>query len=127
MPSYGYDSLGSITGIQTNLPTPYAERGRNHERFQTFVIQCNPSNPFSGVVQIQGRVDDPTIFQETTPGGPTIELSNPPGAIWVPLAVITFTDEGGRMFLQLDIKVATVRAACTAYTSGNLLSIKAMR
>lgn len=113
MPSYAYENLGGISGVSNNASKPYSKRSRDADRIQNFIFECDNADPFTGVVHVQGTLSDPQAGS----------------AIWADVARLTFTNEGGTCFLQLELELASVRIVCKQgnYTSGKIKSIHTMR
>ena len=115
MVAYQYEDLGGISGVIEGAAKPYSKRSRDHDRFQNFHFQCDPNAPFSGVVHIQGSLSDPASTKSDTK--------------WADIAQLTFVNEGGNSFLQIEVELASVRVVCKQgnYTSGRIISIQTMR
>ncbi len=118
MPSYDYHNLGGINGVVDGPQVPYSKRGHDKDRVQLFIFECDPADPFTALVHVQVSVDEPPV---TEGGGGDLT--------WSDVAQLDFVNEGGNVFLQLDVEAAQVRAVCKTgnYTGGTLKSIKTMR
>lgn len=114
MPSYAYENLGGISGVGSTAAKPYSKRGRDSDRFQNFIFECDSTAPFTGVVHVQGSLNDPQATTDTT---------------WADIARLTFTNEGGTCFVQFEIELAAIRVVCKQgnYTGGKIRSIHTMR
>jgi len=115
MPSYAYENLGGITGVGVTGAKPYSKRGKDRDRYQNFIFECDPLTPFTGVVHVQGSLSDPQEASETT--------------TWADIARLTFTNEGGTCFVQFELELAAIRVNCKQgnYTGGKIKSIHTMR
>lgn len=107
MVAYAYENIGGISGVANNPRVAYSKRGRDRDRFQNFMFECDPANPFSGIVHIQGSLDEPP--QEA---GIRNKQPAPENLTWADIASLEFTTEGGTIFTQFEIELAHVRAVC---------------
>lgn len=121
MVAIAYENLGGIGGVVEGNQAPYSKRGRDRDRHQNFVFECDPNDPFTGIVYLQMSQDEPP--QATTRG------VSPTGKdlTWSNVAKLNFDDEGENIFLELEMEAPQVRIICTDYTSGRILNIKSMR
>lgn len=107
MVAYAYESLGGISGVTENPRVAYSKRGRDRDRYQNFMFDGDPARPFSGVIHVQGSLDAPP--QET---GIRNKQPSQENLLWSDIARMEFTQEGGNIFLQLEIELAHVRVVC---------------
>lgn len=126
MVARAYHNLGAINGEGVNGMIPYSKRGKDQDRYQTFIFDCDGADPFTGVVHLQGSVDAPPITQ-----GRNVPLPSPSGSnlLWSDIAELDFTDEGGKIFLQIEVEMAQVRVVVKTgnYTSGRINQVLTMR
>jgi len=123
MPSYDYHNLGGINAISDLGQIPYSKRGHDQDRFQNFVFQADSLDPFTGVVHLQISQDEPPV------SGPGTSL------VWADIARLEFNNEGGTIFLQLEVEAAQIRAVAKSAAeepingtlTGKIISIKTMR
>jgi len=117
MVARAYADLGGIGGEQTNPEQDYSPRGKDQDRIQTFVFECDSGDPLTALLHLQGSNDAPL---STTPAG---------DRVWVDLLSMDVDAEGGTFFVETSIEVAQVRLVCKAgnYTSGKLLRSRTMR
>lgn len=117
MVARAYPDLGGIGGVQNNPATDYSPRGLDRDSIQTFVFECDPLDPLTAILHLQGSNDAPL---STTP---TSER------IWVDLLTIDIDAEGGTFFIETDIEVAQIRLVCKAgnYVGGTLKNCRSMR
>ncbi len=117
MVARAYGDLGGIGGEQENQPEDYSPRGKDQDRIQTFVFECDPNNPLTALLHLQGSNDAPL---NTTPEA---------DRIWADLLSMDVDDEGGTFFIETSIEIAQVRLVCKTgnYTSGRLLRARTMR
>ena len=121
MVALAYENLGGISGVVEGDQAPYSKRGRDRDRFQNFIFECDPANPFSGTVYLQISQDEPpqALVRGVPPAGNDL--------IWADVARLVFDAEDGNIFLQIEVETAQIRMICTNYLSGNILNIKSMR
>jgi hypothetical protein len=121
MVARAYESLGGIGSEQTNLSVPYSPRGNDGDAIQTFVFECDPGNPFTGIVHFQGS--------NSTPPTSTNDKEASDSLLWVDLFNLDIDAEGGTFFVEPVIEVGTVRIVCKVgnYTSGTILQVITMR
>ena len=119
MVARAYHDLGGVSNESSGTRVPYSSRGNDKDRFQTFVFECDPANPFTGVIHVQISQDEPPTDQSDTGANLT----------WSDLASLDFNNEGGTVFVQFEVEAAMIRRVVKAgnYTSGRVLSIKTMR
>lgn len=98
MPSYDYHNLGGISTISDGPQVPYSKRGHDQDRFQNFVFECDSASPFTGVVHLQISQNEPPL------SGTGADLT------WCDIARLEFANEGGTIFLQVEIEAAQIRA-----------------
>lgn len=98
MVAYTYENLGSIISVSDGPRVGYSKRGRDRDRFQTFMFECDPEHPFTGIVHLQGSVESPTVPDNST--------------LWMDIATIELMNEGGKFFLQTEIELAMTRVVC---------------
>ncbi len=98
MVAIAYENLGGIGGEVEGSQAPYSKRGRDRDRHQSFVFECDPDNPFTGIVYLQMSQDEPP--QATTRG------VSPTGKdlAWSDVAKLDFTAEDGNIFLELEME-----------------------
>lgn len=123
MVALAYENLGGIGGEVEGAHAPYSIRGRDRDRFQNFIFECDPTDPFTGTVYLQIAQDEPP--QPTQRGvAPTgKDLS------WSDVAKLEFAAEGENIFLQLEVETPQIRMIVKTgdYVSGKILNIKSMR
>lgn len=107
MVAYAYENLGGISGVVDNPRVAYSKRGRDRDRFQNFIFECDSAKPFSGIVHIQGSLDAPP--QDS---GIRNKQTSPETLTWADVASLEFTTEGGTIFVQFEVEFAHVRAVC---------------
>lgn len=107
MVAIAYTSLGGISGATELDRAPYSKRGRDADRFQTFMFFCSEDRPFSGIVHLQGSVDEPPQAQAIKNKANVQEDLN-----WVDVVEIEFTNEGGSFFVQTELELAHFRVVC---------------
>lgn len=117
MVALAYENLGGIGGEVEGAQAPYSKRGRDRDRFQNFIFECDSTAPFTGTVYLQISQDEPPIG-DAAPGK---DLA------WSDVAKLDFVTEGENIFLQLEVEATQIRMICTSYTSGRILNIKSMR
>lgn len=119
MVARAYHDLGGVAGESDGVRAPYSSRGHDKDRFQNFVFECDPADPFTGVVHLQLSQDEPPADSSNVGANLT----------WSDIARLDFSNEGGTIFLQVEIEAAMVRRVVKVgdYTSGKVLSIKTMR
>ena len=119
MVARAYHDLGAVAGETTGARAPYSMRGNDADRFQNFIIECDPGNPFTGVVYFQISQDEPPADQSNTGADLT----------WTDLARVDIVNEGGTFFVQFEVEAAMIRRIVKTgdYTSGSIKSIKSMR
>ncbi len=117
MVARAYADLGGIGGEQTNQQEDYSPRGKDQDRIQTFVFECDPTDVLTALLHLQGSNDAPL---STTP---TDER------IWTDLLSIDVRAEGGTFFIETSIEISQVRLVCKVgnYTGGRLLRCRTMR
>ena len=117
MVARAYHDLGAVNGETVGAKIPYSARGHDKDQSMNFVFECEPTDPFTGVVHIQISQDEPPT------SGDGSEL------IWADLAMLDFVNEGGTIFVQFEVEAAMVRRVVKTgnYTSGRINAIKTMR
>ena len=117
MVARAYADLGGIGGEQTNQAEDYSPRGKDQDRIQTFVFECDPTDPLTALLHLQGSNDAPL---NTTP-----DIDR----VWTDLLSMDVIAEGGIFFVETSIEVAQVRLVCKTgnYTGGRLLRSRTMR
>ncbi len=117
MVARAYHDLGAVNGETVGSRMPYSTRGHDKDQNQNFVFECEPTDPFTGIVHIQISQDEPPT------SGDGSELT------WADLASLDFDDEGGTIFVQFEVEAAMVRRIVKVgnYTSGRINAIKTMR
>jgi len=115
MVARAYPDLGGINGEQINQATDYSPRGLDKDSIQTFVFECDPLDPLTAILNLQGSNDFPS--------------STNAESIWVDLLTIDVDAEGGTFFVETDIEVARIRLVCKTgnYTGGRLKNCRSMR
>ena len=123
MVALAYENLGGIGGEVEGALAPYSVRGRDRDRFQNFIFECDAANPFTGTVYLQISQDSPPQ-QETHNVAPTGK-----DLTWADVAKLEFTAEAGNIFLQLEVETPQIRMIVKTgdYVSGRILNIKSMR
>lgn len=121
MVARAYENLGGIGGEQENLAVPYSPRGNDGDSIQTFVFECDPTNPFTGIVHFQGS--------NSTPPTSASDKEASDSLLWVDLFNVDVLAEGGTFFVEPAIEVGSVRIVCKVgnYTSGTILKVITMR
>ena len=116
MVARAYADLGGIQGVRDNPSVDYSPRGNDKDRFQTFLFECDPADPLTALLHLQGSNSDPSNLPDND-------------MVWSDLVDIDITAEGGTFFIQTEVEVAKVRLVCkdTNYTSGRLISCRTMR
>lgn len=114
-----YDKLGGIAGVQTNDDAPYSLRGVDRDRFQNFVFECDPANPFSGVVLVEISQDDPSRLTRDARGKLAPDRSN---FSWSRLAKLEFFGERDDIFVEFEVEAAHIRVRCTSYDANAAVS-----
>ncbi len=119
MVARAYHDLGAVGGETEGSRMPYSTRGNDADRFQNFIFECDPADPFTGIVHIQISQDEPPADQSNTGADLT----------WADLAALDFVSEGGTVFVQFEVEAAMVRRVVKTgnYTAGKIKSIKTMR
>lgn len=117
MPAISYKQFGPIASVYTSPSFASSVRGRSRAGLQTFNIECDPNNPVTATVTIQGTVDPPL---EKTKGIPK--------SSWADITKIQFTGEGGTIFVEIEIEAAQLRIVVKDgdYTSGTISKITTM-
>jgi hypothetical protein len=117
MVARAYGDLGGIGGEQENRPEDYSPRGKDQDRIQTFVFECDSTDPLTALLHLQGSNDAPL---NTTPDE---------DRIWTDLLSMNVIAEPGIFFVETSIEIAQVRLVCKTgnYTSGRLLRARTMR
>lgn len=121
-----YDNLGGISGEQTNLRVPYSTRGNDKDRVQTFVFECDPGNPFTGIVHFQGSNETPPVAQSTRQFDAKEDSDD---MLWFDIFELDVVAEDGTFFVETEIEVSSVRIVCKTgnYTGGAILRVQTMR
>lgn len=123
MVARAYHDLGAVNGETVGSKVPYSSRGSDRNQTQNFVFECNETQPFTGTVYLQISQEEP----------PQKESRNDPvtgdNLVWTDVARLEFDDEGGNIFLQINIEAAMIRRVCKPgdYVSGRIDSIWTMR
>lgn len=119
MVARAYHDLGGVSSETVGSRVPYSTRGNDADRYQNFTFDCDPADPFTGIVHIQISQDEPPSDQSNTGAGLT----------WADLASLDIDNEGGTIFVQFEVEAAMVRRVVKAgnYTGGKIKSIKTMR
>jgi len=119
MVALAYENLGGIGGEVEGAQAPYSIRGRDRDRFQNFIFECDSANPFTGTVYLQISQDAPPTGDNTAGGDLT----------WADVAKLEFTAEAANIFLQLEVETPQIRMIVKTgdYVSGRILNIKSMR
>lgn len=117
MVALAYENLGGIGGEVEGAQAPYSKRGRDRDRFQNFIFECDATDPFTGIVYLQISQDEPPTGDNTAGADLT----------WSNVAKLDFAAEGENIFLQIEVEAPQIRMVCTSYTSGKILNIKSMR
>jgi hypothetical protein len=127
MVARAYSDLGGIGGEQNNIQQDYSPRGKDLDRIQTFVFECDPADPLTALLHLQASNDAP--LEGRIQGGRTGQKPDASGLRWVDLLSIDVDDEGGVFFIETHVEVAQVRLVCKTgnYTSGKLRSCRTMR
>ena len=119
MVARAYHDLGAVSGETTGARVPYSMRGNDADRFQNFVFECDPADPFTGIVHLQISQNEPPADQGDTGAN----------LVWSDVASLDFVAEGGTIFLQIEIDAAMIRRVVKTgnYTGGMIKSIRTMR
>lgn len=119
MVALAYENLGGIGGEVEGAQAPYSKRGRDKDRFQNFVFEIDPTDPFTGTVFLQISQDEP----------PTGDASHGKDLTWSDVAKLEFVAEDQNIFLQLEVETPQIRMIVKPgdYVSGSIKNIKSMR
>ncbi len=119
MVALAYENLGSIGGEVEGAQAPYSKRGRDKDRFQCFIFEAEPADPFTGTVYLQ-------ISQDKPPVG---DNSHGKDLTWSDVAKLEFAAEDQNIFLQLEVETPQIRMIVKPgdYGSGIIKNIKSMR
>jgi len=122
MPAIKYVDLGGLAGVGSTRAVASTRRGRDRDALQSFVIECDPTDPVTATVQLQASVDQPPItVSRTDPFPPTGE-----NLLWSEVTTIILTAEAGTFFLQHEVEAAEHRFVMTLHTTGRILRIQTM-
>ena len=126
MVARAYHNLGAIGGEAENRLVPYSKRGKDQDRFQTFIFDCDELDPFTGIVHLQGSVNEPPVRQSRATPSATLAGED---LLWSDIVELDFDTEGGEIFVQIEIEMAQVRVVVKTgnYTAGRIKQIRTMR
>ena len=122
MPALAYENLGGISSEIEGNQAPYSKRGRDRDRHQTFIFECDATDPFTGTVFLQISQDTPPISTSRTSS-----VATGKDLIWSDVARLEFVAEVETIFLEIEVEATQVRILCPTYVGGKILNIKTMR
>ena len=122
MPALAYENLGGISGVIEGNQAPYSKRGRDRDRHQTFIFECDSTNPFTGTVFLQISQDSPPLSTSRVS-----TVSSGADLIWSDVAKLEFVAESEIIFLEIEVEATQIRMVCPTYVGGKILNIKTMR
>ena len=123
MPARAFSSLGGLQGVGANPKAPYSNRGKDQDRVQNFVFECDPADPFTGTVELQISNEESPVAKDPRQG------FDKAGAdmLWVTIVELDIVAEGGTFNVQTEVEASAVRVNCTAYTGGRIAQVLTMR